>query len=108
MNLANKSQLAYLQSSVERIDDRLDSVETAVQHRVTQQEIVVIREELAAIGTEFSVVRDGILNFVRVAGYDDASALLEVGTDIIAVNNNIATLHERLDRLKAAMALFAQ
>ena len=108
MNLANKGQLADMQRSLERIDGRLGSVETALQHMATQEEVSVIRGELETICTDFSVVQDGILNFVRISGYDDVNALLAVGADIIAVNNNIAVLHERLDRLKAAMALFAQ
>lgn len=106
--LAEKQHMEEVQARVVVLQEKTATLENQVKTLATKGEVSILSQELIALAQDFSALHKVLDDFVKYAGYEDPEDLLRLGSDIINVNRSIAELHQRLDKLRDAMALFVE
>ncbi|MDY0370810.1 MAG: hypothetical protein WCS59_01605 [Sphaerochaetaceae bacterium] len=85
---------------------KLDAIESELAGFAKTSSVVDLKSNFGKLEGEFTSLYSALDEFVRLAGYENADDFLTLGRDIVRVNENIRNIDQKIENLRAAMALF--
>jgi len=105
-----KDEIRTLSTGLQAVDSQVKALETDLMKSKTvyaeKTYVDALEESFAALQKQFSSFYASMIQLVEYAGYDADVGVDEIGRDIVDITEEISSLHDKMERLREAMALF--
>ncbi|MDD2296449.1 MAG: hypothetical protein PHX79_01340 [Sphaerochaetaceae bacterium] len=99
-------QLEETFALMETLQVKLGEIELELPGFAKTSSVVAVKEDYEKLAQEFTNLYGELAELVRLAGYENADDFLTLGRDIVRVNENIRNIAQKIENLRAAMAMF--
>ncbi|GEM_PF-1130403 len=103
-----EQQVKVVEESIKSVQVKLDHIELALAGYAKNESLTTLKKDYEKLAQEFTGAYNSIDSFVQLAGYETSDDFLTLGRDIVRVNENIKEIDEKIENLRAAMALFVK
>ena len=103
-----EQQVKVVEESIKGVQVKLNHIELALSEYAKNESLTTLKKDCEKLAQEFTGAYNSIDEFVRLAGYKTSDDFLTLGRDIVRVNENIKEIDEKIENLRAAMALFVK
>jgi len=105
-----KDEIQTLSAGLQSVDSQVEALETDLRKSkavyAEKMHLDALEERFAALQKQFSGFYASMAQLVEYAGYDADAGVDAIGRDIVDISKDINALHDKMERLREAMALF--